>query len=420
MMKLELSCCLILALISFPLREAFFFKSTSKPAIPQLEKDLLSIFTSQSIASQAKLSPEVNERLRNIISGLEDLKGSKNPTRDPLIDGTWRLLYTSSPGTNSPIQRTVTGSGVSVYQVVNLLDTAGSFLSGMPDVSNTVCFGNSGRLRVTALASTTETALIEPRKGDGKIFGMNVFGVSSSSPPRDPSERIDFAFQEALFESVTFPVTVPYPVPFKLLGDEAKGWIDNTYLSERIRIARGNKGTLFVLQRADITTDPLAALAAAADVKDMKNFKPKVSLTPPLQGGASSRSVSKKGSGKSLSSVAILFPAQLGTLEDYSGESHIYPFLIFLTAICILLDLSESLLNLHGVKCYTAPLKRIDWPLGLVPSFFSKEYLDGTLEPSKTLSFYFRRIDEAVQMVMLCFAVVERDVYSKIIYILNA
>ena len=31
---------------------------------------------------------------------------------------------------------------------------------------------------------------------------------------------------------------------------QVKGWIDVTYLSERLRIARGNKGTLFVLQRA--------------------------------------------------------------------------------------------------------------------------------------------------------------------------
>lgn len=30
---------------------------------------------------------------------------------------------------------------------------------------------------------------------------------------------------------------------------QVKGWIDVTYLSERLRIARGNKGTLFVLQR---------------------------------------------------------------------------------------------------------------------------------------------------------------------------
>lgn len=38
---------------------------------------------------------------------------------------------------------------------------------------------------------------------------------------------------------------VPYPVPFRLLGDEAKGWLDTTYLSHsgNLRISRGNKVT---------------------------------------------------------------------------------------------------------------------------------------------------------------------------------
>jgi len=27
------------------------------------------------------------------------------------------------------------------------------------------------------------------------------------------------------------PLTIPYPVPFRLLGDERKGWLDVTYLS---------------------------------------------------------------------------------------------------------------------------------------------------------------------------------------------
>ena len=47
------------------------------------------------------------------------------------------------------------------------------------------------------------------------------------------------------------PFGIPYPVPFKLLGDERKGWIDVTYLSPdgKFRLSRGNKGTLFVLER---------------------------------------------------------------------------------------------------------------------------------------------------------------------------
>jgi hypothetical protein len=38
-------------------------------------------------------------------------------------------------------------------------------------------------------------------------------------------------------------------VPFRLLGDEARGWLETTYLSPSLRISRGNKGTTFVLRR---------------------------------------------------------------------------------------------------------------------------------------------------------------------------
>lgn len=39
------------------------------------------------------------------------------------------------------------------------------------------------------------------------------------------------------------PFKIPYPVPFRLLGDECKGWIDVTYLSPdgSLRLTRGNK-----------------------------------------------------------------------------------------------------------------------------------------------------------------------------------
>ena len=49
------------------------------------------------------------------------------------------------------------------------------------------------------------------------------------------------------------PFKIPYPVPFKLLQDESKGWLDTTYLSPdgTFRLSRGNKGTLFVLTKEE-------------------------------------------------------------------------------------------------------------------------------------------------------------------------
>ena len=54
---------------------------------------------------------------------------------------------------------------------------------------------------------------------------------------------------QAAFYFKFLPFPIPYPVPFKILGDERKGWLDVTYLSEdrMFRLSRGNKGTLFIL-----------------------------------------------------------------------------------------------------------------------------------------------------------------------------
>ena len=213
---------------------------------------------------QSEVFRSIEASIARLEESTSDLK-NYNPITDD-IDGTWRLLYTSSPGTNSPIQKTVTGfSGVSIYQVINIKNRSGSFLKDkVPDVSNTVVFNDlDARLRVTALASTSKDQLVVPRVGDGSILGFYPFGKSSSYP-RAKEERIDFAFQEAKLEAVKFPLGfyLPYPVPFKLLGDEAKGWLDQTYISKDFRVCRGNKGTCFLLQKVqDIESDRAATIA---------------------------------------------------------------------------------------------------------------------------------------------------------------
>ena len=351
------------------------------------EAKLLNILE-QSEAISGKESTGLSaQQLGSIDDAIRTLEaatsGVKDPVTSPLIDGTWKLLYTSSPGTNSPIQRKVTSTkGVAVYQVVNLLDSTGSFVPGqLPDISNTVCIGDSSRLRVTAIASTVSRPLIEPREGDGTFFGLAPFGVSSSAPPRSPLERIDFSFQEARLEIKGTKVVIPYPVPFKLLGDEAKGWIDNTYLSGAVRIARGNKGTTFVLKKVDPAADPLALLASQS-IESLQEGRqtaaptpattstPTAALAPPRKTSAPAATTVKQPTSSIFPRpnprnkqrrVVVIFPAQLGTEEDYE-------------------ELSAALLRQAGLQAYTAPLSRLDWPLGLVPSFFSKDYLDGTLK----------------------------------------
>ena len=79
-------------------------------------------------------------------------------------------------------------------------------------------------------------------------FGELLLSASASTPDA-ARQRIDFAFESGVFSFKALPFRIPYPVPFKLLGDEAKGWLDTRYLSERLRVSVGNKGTTFVLSR---------------------------------------------------------------------------------------------------------------------------------------------------------------------------
>ncbi|KAK4419489.1 putative plastid-lipid-associated protein 12, chloroplastic [Sesamum alatum] len=180
-------------------------------------------------------SPKLQE-VERAVQKLENLKGVADPTGSSLIEGRWQLMFTTRPGTASPIQRTFVGvDSFSVFQEVYLR-------TDDPRVSNIVKFSDLiGELKVEAVASIK----------DGK--------------------RILFQFDRAAFSFKFLPFKVPYPVPFRLLGDEAKGWLDTTYLSQsgNIRISRGNKGTTFVLQKE---TEPrqrlLSTISNGRDVRE--------------------------------------------------------------------------------------------------------------------------------------------------------
>ncbi|PNY08588.1 putative plastid-lipid-associated protein chloroplastic-like [Trifolium pratense] len=182
-------------------------------------------------------SPQQLNSIERAIQVLESLGGGvPDPTNSSLIEGRWQLIFTTRPGTASPIQRTFVGVDFfSVFQEVYLR-------TNDPRVSNIVSFSDAiGELKVEAAASI----------GDGK--------------------RILFRFDRAAFSFKFLPFKVPYPVPFKLLGDEAKGWLDTTYLSHsgNLRISRGNKGTTFVLQKQ---TEPkqklLTAISSGVGVRE--------------------------------------------------------------------------------------------------------------------------------------------------------
>ncbi|KAF1878964.1 hypothetical protein Lal_00047636 [Lupinus albus] len=167
-------------------------------------------------------SPQQLNAVERAVQVLERLGGVPNPTDSNLIEGRWQLIFTTRPGTASPIQRTFVGVDFfSVFQEVYLR-------SNDPRVCNIVSFSDAiGELKVEAAASI------------------------------ENGKRILFRFDRAAFSFKFLPFKVPYPVPFKLLGDEAKGCVSIV------------QGTTFVLQKQ---TEPrqrlLSAVSSGKGVKE--------------------------------------------------------------------------------------------------------------------------------------------------------
>jgi hypothetical protein len=235
-----------LPVLSFPNFSPPTLSTTNRSKAKQVEDELIAAIQEQG----SRLAN--SERINSLVLQLESLKDESIP--EPAIAkeiyGRWRLLYTTNADTSSPIQRkAVDTQAFPIYQDIVVND------NNQLLVKQIVEFSDSFKLSVDALASTAAYPLAEltERKSTGKILGANIFGVSlvgkeAEPDPARPNSRIDFVFDEGNF-ALQDKLTIPYPVPFRLplLRDWVKGWIDITWLSDRMRISRGNKGSTFIL-----------------------------------------------------------------------------------------------------------------------------------------------------------------------------
>ena len=231
------------------------------------------------------------------------------PASTPSVEtlrGDWRLLYTSKSAFDAanPLGRRVDGTAPGVEGAFDALFGGGGsgaaassspiqrFLTGLEsvDIAQNIELSDDG-------ATGRVDQLVEG--GDG--FRLRLSAAASLAD----SGRVDFAFDLAYI--TVLGLRLPYPVPFRLLGDEAtggaakgcdvgrlqsprlsvdahpfrlscgraiisrsgleastffflrrrialgaaqaKGFLETRYVGERLRVSRGNKGTTFILRR---------------------------------------------------------------------------------------------------------------------------------------------------------------------------
>mmetsp|Transcript_2007 Transcript_2007/g.6030 ORF Transcript_2007/g.6030 Transcript_2007/m.6030 type:complete len:216 (-) Transcript_2007:2080-2727(-) len=187
-------------------------------------RDSASVELLQSASSVANLGKGIDDatkkRLLEMVDELER-RDDAVPTNLESLSALWQLMFTTRTNQASAIQRFVTGTGNDVFQRVELSG------EGKGRFSNIVKFSKL------------------PVKG--------YLSVQARIVSVEASQRLKIQFDNAFFKFGS--VRIPYPVPFRLLGKKAQGWLDITYLDDQLRISRGNRGTTFVLKRVEDESD---------------------------------------------------------------------------------------------------------------------------------------------------------------------
>jgi hypothetical protein len=168
-----------------------------------------------------------NVRVLSAIQKLEDC----NPTPQPiaakeLLDGDWRLLYTTSKGILGldrfplfqlgQIYQCIRTAEAKVYNIAEVVGIP--FLEGVVSVA----------------------ARFEPisDKRVNVMFERSIVGLQRVFNYKSPSSFINQIESGKKF----------FPLDFSINSDR-QGWLDITYLDEDMRIGRGNEGNVFVLTR---------------------------------------------------------------------------------------------------------------------------------------------------------------------------
>ena len=202
---------------------------------------------------------------------------SASATNDDLgasFSGVWRLVYSTKSAfdATAPLGRREDNTAPGLEAVFKAAFGDGS--RGGGDAASAVA-ASSSPIQRAVLSNLTQSgfAVLQGVRltGDAKKhrvdqvvrfsdgYGYFRLSASASLEPESSTRRgtINYKFDNAyVMLQKPFEVRLPYPVPFKLLGDEAAGYLELKYSSDRVRVVKGNKGTTFAFVK-EATQDAL-------------------------------------------------------------------------------------------------------------------------------------------------------------------
>jgi|CryBogDrversion2_11_1035321.scaffolds.fasta_scaffold15098_2 hypothetical protein len=164
-----------------------------------------------------------------IFQAIEKLEGF-NPTPNPLeaknlLEGDWRLLYTTSRGLlgldRFPFLR--------LGQIYQSIRTEESKIYNIAEIEGIPFF--------EAIVSVC-ASFVQISENKVKVnFERSIICLQKLIDYRSPSQFIKLIEDQKHFTWLDFPIN----------NREQKGWLEITYLDADMRIGRGNEGNLFVL-----------------------------------------------------------------------------------------------------------------------------------------------------------------------------
>jgi hypothetical protein len=169
------------------------------------------------------------QAIQAAIASLEDQTPYPRPLEVPnLLEGNWRLLYTTSQEllgigkipflTLGEIYQWINFKTAKIYNIAEVQSLP--FLEGVVSVVATITPSSEKRVQVQ--------------------FERSVIGLQRIVGYQSPQQWVEQLTIQPRTRAIDFTIS----------SQRQPGWVDITYLDQDLRIGRGNEGNLFVLARA--------------------------------------------------------------------------------------------------------------------------------------------------------------------------